>query len=130
VAWVAFFSGGCYISNIHIFFVGVEKLVICSNVGMNCINGVEKESCHLCRKTLDTWIKTSIHLDGTDEPVILCVDCAKKIIKDIDKNSTEYETRELLLDVREYQEKSVSTNVIKILAFLLVCFFFVSLFYD
>jgi len=108
----------------------LKKLVICSSEEINCINGVEKESCCLCRKTLDTWIRTNIHLDGTDEPIILCVDCAKKIIKDIDKNSTEYETRELLLDVREYQEKSVSTNVIKILSFLLVCFFFVSLFYD
>jgi hypothetical protein len=61
-----------------------------------------KEPCYLCKRSLNTWIKTSIHLDGSEKPCILCFDCAKEIIKDIDKNSTEHETKELLQDVREF----------------------------
>jgi hypothetical protein len=84
------------------FFLGVEKLVICSNVGMNCISQNQKEKCCLCSRTLNTWIKTEIHFDGSEKPSILCYDCAKGIIKDVDQNSTEYETRQLLQDVREF----------------------------
>jgi len=84
------------------FFLGVEKLVICSNLKMNCISQNQKESCYLCHKTLDIWIKTSIYLDGTEKPIMLCYNCAKWMIKDVDPGSPEHETRELLQDVREY----------------------------
>ena len=73
--------------------LGVEKLVICSNI---------KEKCCLCSRTLDTWIQTEIHFNGSEKPSILCYDCANGIIKDVDQNSTEHETKELLQDVREY----------------------------
>jgi hypothetical protein len=78
-------------------------LVICSNVGMNCISQNQKEKCCLCSRTLNTWIKTEIHFNGSEKPSILCYDCAKgNFIKDVDPGSTEHETRELLQDVREY----------------------------
>ena len=69
---------------------------------MNCISQNQKEKCCLCSRTLNTWIKTEIHFDGSEKPGILCYDCAKGIIKDIDQDSTDHETRELLQDVREY----------------------------
>lgn len=104
-------------------------MVICSSQETDCINCVGSqlplpEICYLCRKTLSTWIKTSIHLDGIEEPIILCCCCAKEITKDIDKNSTDQETRELLEDVRECQEKSVPLCVSTILVLLLLglCF--------
>jgi len=70
------------------------------------------------------WIETSIHFDGSEKPCILCFDCAKKIIEDVDQNSTEPETRELLQDVREYPDQPVSTSVLKVLVFLLFGLFF------
>jgi len=86
---------------------------------MNYISQNQKESCYLCHKTLDIWIKTSIYLDGTEKPIILCYNCAKEIAKDVDKNSTGRETRELLQDVRERHGKSVSMSALKVLALLL-----------
>ena len=77
-------------------------MVICSNLKMNCISQNIKEPCYLCKRSLDTWIKTSIHLDGSEKPYTLCFGCAKEIIKDVDQNRTDHETRELLQDIREY----------------------------
>ena len=71
-------------------------MVICSNLKMNCIRQDQKEKCSICSRTLNTWI----HFDGSER--ILCYDCAEETLKDIDQNSTEYETRQLLQDVREF----------------------------
>jgi hypothetical protein len=69
---------------------------------MDCISQNQKEKCCLCSRTLNIWIKTEIHFNGSEKPIMLCYNCANGIIKDVDQNSTEYETRELLQDVREF----------------------------
>ena len=79
-------------------------MVICSSQETNCTGQNIKEPCYLCKRSLNTWIKTSIHLDGSEKPVMLCYNCAKGVIKDVDQDSTEPETIELLQDVREYHD--------------------------
>jgi len=69
---------------------------------MNRISQNIKKPCYLCERSLNTWIETSVHLDGSEKPCILCFGCAKEIIIDVDRNSTEHETRELLQDVKQY----------------------------
>ena len=54
----------------------------------------------------------------------MCCSCAKEITQDIDKNSTEHETRELLQDVKEYSGESVSLGVSTFLVLLLLGLFF------
>ena len=69
---------------------------------MNCFSQNQKEKCCLCSRTLNTWIKTEIHIESLGKPCILCYDCAVKVTLDVNQDSMEHETMELLQDVREY----------------------------